>query len=40
MFRNVKKSEADIPVPPLIKSAALWGMPCQIPNLLLFELLL
>lgn len=24
--RNVKKSEEDIPVPPLIKSAALWGV--------------
>lgn len=26
-FRRVKKSEDDIPVPPLLKSAALWGMP-------------
>lgn len=25
--RSVKKSEEDIPVPPLVKSAALWGMP-------------
>lgn len=24
--RNVKKSEADVPVPPLLKSAALWGV--------------
>lgn len=24
--RSIKKSEEDIPVPPLIKSAALWGM--------------
>lgn len=26
MFRNIKKSEEDIPVPPLLESAALWGM--------------
>ena len=25
--RSIKKSEDDIPVPPLLKSAALWGMP-------------
>ena len=25
-FRNIKKSEKDIPVPPLVKSAALWGI--------------
>jgi hypothetical protein len=25
--RNIKKSEDDIPVPPLLKTAALWGMP-------------
>ncbi|KAL6954780.1 retention in endoplasmic reticulum protein 1 [Sarracenia purpurea var. burkii] len=25
--RSIKKSEEDIPVPPLLKSAALWGMP-------------
>lgn len=24
--RSVKKSEEDVPVPPLVKSAALWGM--------------
>lgn len=24
--RSIKKSEEDIPVPPLLKSAALWGM--------------
>ena len=27
MIRSIKKSEDDIPVPPLLKSAALWGMP-------------
>lgn len=27
-LRNIKKSEDDIPVPPLIKSAAVWGMHC------------
>lgn len=27
MIRSIKKSEEDIPVPPLVKSAALWGMP-------------
>ena len=26
LFRSVKKSDEDIPVPPLVKSAALWGM--------------
>jgi hypothetical protein len=25
LYRSVKKSDEDIPVPPLIKSAALWG---------------
>lgn len=35
MFRNIKKSEGDIPVPPLVKSAALWG----IPNSVLYYLL-
>ena len=27
MIRSIKKSEEDIPVPSLVKSAALWGMP-------------
>lgn len=26
-IRSVKKSEDDVPVPPLVKSALLWGMP-------------
>lgn len=25
-YRSVKKSDEDVPVPPLFKSAALWGM--------------
>lgn len=34
--RSIKKSDEDIPVPPLIKSAVLWGMydPTLLPNLL------
>ena len=27
MFRSVRKSDEDIPVPPLVKSAAMWGKP-------------
>lgn len=26
-YRRIRKSEDDIPVPPLVKSAVLWGMP-------------
>lgn len=28
--RSIKKSDEDIPVPPLLKSAALWGMPTSL----------
>lgn len=36
MSRNIKKSEEDIPVPPLLKSAALWGMPNSFAWILFF----
>lgn len=36
ILRTVKKSEGDIPVPPLVESAVLWGMPKPIDNVLTF----
>ncbi|CAL9109118.1 unnamed protein product [Musa textilis] len=37
MSRSVRKSDEDIPVPPLVKSAVLWGM--RINNIIILELI-